>query len=58
MTYIKDQRRKTSRYRLYLSINRRVILKAFNKYEIYIDFRVRTCFYRDFNKLKIPYKYT
>ena len=57
MTYMEDQRRKTGRYRLYLSINRRVILKTFNKYKIYIDFRAKTYSYGNFNKLKILYKY-
>ena len=54
---MKDQRRKTGRYRLYLSINRRVILETFNKYKIYIDLKARTCFYRNFNKLEILYRY-
>ena len=54
---MEDQRRKTSRYRLYLSVNRRVILEAFNKYKVYIDFKVRICSYRDFNKLEMLYKY-
>ena len=57
MIYIEDQRRKTGRYRLYLSVNGRAILEAFNKYEVYIDLRVRICFYRDFNELKILYRY-
>ena len=54
MTYIEDQRRKTGRYRLYLSVNKRAILEAFNRYKVYIDLRVKTYSYRDFNKLKIP----
>ena len=57
MTYMEDQRRKTGRYHLYSSINGRAILKAFNKYRLYIDLRVRICSYRDFNKLEILYRH-
>ena len=50
---MEDQRRKTGRYRLYPSVNGRATLEAFNRHEVYIDLRARTCSCRDFNKLKM-----